>query len=62
MSLTYLKLNGSYIKDLTSSPKEQTFVKGIYYMTNAFGMKSIAEINEDESTLKLLDSLRVDYS
>lgn len=61
LPLSYVKLDGSYILDLENSPDNQVFVQSLTNMVNAFGMQTIAEFVEDETTLKKLRELGVDY-
>jgi len=61
LPLSYVKLDGSYILDLENNPDNQVFVESLTNMVNAFGMQTIAEFVEDETTLKKLRELGVDY-
>lgn len=62
LPLTYVKIDGSYIKDLTRSPEDQVFVEGLSRMVDVFGMKTIAEFVEDKETLEILNQLGVTYA
>lgn len=61
LPLTYVKLDGSYIRNLTKFEDDQVFVKSLAAMITGFGMKTIAEFVEDGSTLDMLDNLGVTY-
>ncbi|BFM06505.1 putative bifunctional diguanylate cyclase/phosphodiesterase [Halioxenophilus aromaticivorans] len=61
LPLTYVKLDGSYIKNITQNPDDQVFVKSLSAMINAFGMKTVAEFVEDENTLAMIQSLGVTH-
>ncbi len=62
LPLKYVKLDGSYIKNLKNHPDNQAFVKSVSEMVRAFGMRTIAEFVEDETTLTMLDALGVTYA
>lgn len=62
LPLRYVKLDGSYIKDLRNHPDNQVFVKSISDMVTAFGMRAIAEFVEDKATLDMLKELGVYYA
>ncbi|PCM44955.1 EAL domain-containing protein [Marinobacter sp. ANT_B65] len=62
LPLSYVKLDGSYILDLDTSPDNQVFVESLTNMVNAFGMQTIAEFVEDEVTLIKLRELGVDFA
>ena len=59
MPLTYVKLDGSYIRHLTDNRDNQIFVESLSRMVNAFGMKTIAEFVEDQPTYEMLGELGV---
>jgi diguanylate cyclase (GGDEF)-like protein/PAS domain S-box-containing protein len=61
LPLSYVKLDGSYIKNLCGNKDDQIFVKCLSEMVSAFGMSTIAEFVEDEETLQLLKQLGVHY-
>lgn len=61
MPLSYVKLDGSYVKELLNSPEDQVFVEGVSKMVQAFGMQTIAEFVGDDATCKRLMELGVSY-
>jgi len=61
LPLTYVKLDGSYIKHLTKNPDDQIFVRSLSAMVSAFGMEVIAEFVEDLETLEMIESLGVTH-
>lgn len=61
LPLSYVKLDGSYIRNLTRNPDDQVFVKSLSAMINAFGMKIIAEFVEDQETLSMVEVLGVSH-
>ena len=62
LPLSYVKLDGSYIKDLENNRDNQVFVESLTNMVNAFGMQTIAEFVEDVETLNKLEELGVAYA
>ncbi|MFI0458108.1 MAG: putative bifunctional diguanylate cyclase/phosphodiesterase, partial [Candidatus Thiodiazotropha endolucinida] len=62
LPLDIVKIDGSFIKNLTTSTKDQVFVKALTEMANALGKDTVAEFVEDEATLKLLTELGVAYA
>ncbi|WP_323751090.1 EAL domain-containing protein [Marinobacter sp.] len=62
LPLSYVKLDGSYILDLSNNPDNQVFVESLTNMVNAFGMQTIAEFVEDAATLDKLQELGVAYA
>ena len=62
LPLSYVKLDGSYIRDLTENKDNQIFVESLSNMVKAFGMRTIAEFVEDKPTMDLLAKLNVDYA
>lgn len=61
MPLSYVKLDGSYVKGLLNSPADQVFVESLSKMVQAFGMQTIAEFVSDEATCQKLLELGVSY-
>jgi EAL domain-containing protein (putative c-di-GMP-specific phosphodiesterase class I) len=61
LPLSYVKLDGSYIRNLTKNPDDQVFVKSLSAMISAFGMKIIAEFVEDRETLDMIEQLGVTH-
>jgi len=62
LPLTYVKLDGSYIRNLIDDKSDQIFVKNLSAMINGFGMETIAEFVENQETLDMLASLNVTYA
>lgn len=61
MPLSYVKLDGVYVKSLLQSNEDQVFVKSLSNMVKAFGMKTIAEFVGDEATCCRLLELGVTF-
>lgn len=58
----YIKIDGSFIRHLSSRPDDQVLVKAIVEIAMAFNKKTIAEQVEDAETLTLLQEYGVDYA
>ena len=62
LPLTYVKLDGSYIKNLHHSVQSRAFIQSVVIMAKAFGMQTIAEFVEDQNILNELVKLNVDFA
>jgi EAL domain-containing protein (putative c-di-GMP-specific phosphodiesterase class I) len=58
----YLKIDGEFIRELTSSHQDQLFVRALVAVAQGMNMKTIAEYVSDEPTMELLRELGVDYA
>ena len=58
----YIKIDGSFIRNLRTRPDDQVFVKAIADIAVAFNKKTIAEQVEDAETLSFLKEIGIDYS
>jgi EAL domain-containing protein (putative c-di-GMP-specific phosphodiesterase class I) len=58
----FLKIDGGFIGALPSSPRDQLVVKALVAMARGMGMGTIAELVEDDATLRLLGRFGVDYA
>lgn len=58
----YLKIDGSFIKDIVSDPIDRTLVDAINKMAHTMGLKTVAEYVESEEILKLLNTMNIDYA
>jgi diguanylate cyclase (GGDEF)-like protein/PAS domain S-box-containing protein len=62
LPLDIVKIDGSFIKNLTTNTKDQVFVKALTEMATALGKETVAEFVEDKPTLKLLTEIGVGYA
>jgi EAL domain-containing protein (putative c-di-GMP-specific phosphodiesterase class I) len=62
LTFDYVKIDGEFIKDLTSSPINQYIVKAIVAIARGIGKRTIAEFVGDEKTLKMLERHGVHYA
>ena len=61
LPVDYLKIDGSFIRDLTRNPVDCHLVKAIVEVARALGKKTVAEYVGDEETLHLLQQFGIDY-
>jgi diguanylate cyclase (GGDEF)-like protein len=62
LPLDYLKIDGDFIRSLTSSVTDQLVVKSMVDIARGMGMKTIAEFVEAPETVAMLREKGVDYS
>jgi diguanylate cyclase (GGDEF)-like protein len=62
LPVEYLKIDGSFIRDLTNSTVDQHLVRAIVTAARALGKKTIAEYVPDSATLSLLADIGVDHA
>ncbi|WP_099188326.1 EAL domain-containing protein [Tepidibacter mesophilus] len=58
----YLKIDGSFIKDINEKEENLYIVKSIANMAKAFKMQTIAEFVENEEILNTIKELKIDYA
>ncbi|HEY2437714.1 MAG TPA: EAL domain-containing protein, partial [Solirubrobacteraceae bacterium] len=62
LPLNYLKIDGDFIRGLTSSLTDQLVVQSMVDIARGMGMKTIAEFVEAPETAVMLHEKGVDYS
>lgn len=62
LPVDYLKIDGSFVCDITRNNVDRSIVEGIVTVGNKIGLPTIAEYVETEETLQLLKSIGVDYA
>ncbi len=62
LDVDYLKIDGSFIKNLPGDPVGQHIVKAIVEMARALNKMTIAEYVTDDATLELVRQIGVDYA
>ncbi len=62
LSIDYLKIDGSLVKDIVSSRLDQTMVSAIADIAKVLNVKTIAEYVENDSILQKLRGLNIDYA
>lgn len=62
LPVDYLKIDGSFVKDIATDSVSRTFVDGINSIGHAMGLKTIAEFVATQDVLEALTELKVDYA
>lgn len=62
LGVDYIKIDGSFVRNLPRSRNDQLFVKAIIDVARGMGIKTIAEFVESEEILGMLRTLGVDYA
>lgn len=62
LDVDYLKIDGSYIKNLHTSPEDRLFVKSLVDLAAGLNIKTVAEFVENEEILDELKKLNVTYA
>ena len=60
-SLDVIKIDGSFVRNLCSTPLDQTIVEAIAKIARSMGASTVAECTEDMETVNLAATLGVDY-
>ena len=60
--MSYVKLDGEFIQNLPRSEVDEHMVKAIVGVSQALGIKTVAESVADEETIGLLQKHHVDYA
>lgn len=61
LPVDYLKIDGSFIKDMLEDPIDRAMVEAINHIGHVMGKKTIGEFVENVQTLEALRSIGVDY-
>ncbi len=62
LPVDYLKIDGSFVRDLSRSAIDRHLVRAIIDVARALGKKTIAEFVSDDDTIELLTEFGVDYA
>ena len=62
LPVDYVKIDGSFIKQLDSNFEDKVFVKALTDVSQSLGKKTIAEFVENEATLEVLKEFGIDYA
>ncbi len=62
LSIDYLKIDGSLVKDIVSSRLDQTMVSSIADIAKVLNVKTIAEYVENDEILDVLKEMNIDYA
>lgn len=58
----YVKIDGSFIRNITEDMDDQVMVKALVEVAQSFGQYTVAEFVETDETIDLLHYLNVDYA
>lgn len=61
LPVDYLKIDGSFIKELNNNKASKVMVEAINHIAAGIGLKTIAEFVENQTILDALRKLKVDY-
>ena len=61
LPVDYLKIDGSFVKDMLVDPIDRAMVKSIYEVAKAIGMETVAEFVESEDILADLRGIGINY-
>jgi len=62
LPVDYLKIDGSFIKELNVNPASKVMVEAINHIAEGIGLKTVAEYVENEHILNSVRDLNVDYA
>jgi len=62
LSVDYLKIDGSFVKDMISDPTCRAIVSAFNQLSHELGMKTVAEFVEDTETEAMLRELGIDFA
>ncbi|MEM7591597.1 MAG: EAL domain-containing protein [Cyanobacteria bacterium P01_A01_bin.83] len=62
LPVDYLKIDGSFIKELNKNAASKVMVEAINHIAEGIGLKTIAEFVENEAILNSVRELKVDYA
>ncbi|MFA7467208.1 MAG: EAL domain-containing protein [Desulfotomaculaceae bacterium] len=61
LPVDYLKIDGSFIKNIDSDPTHRALVQAMHAIAHTLGKKTIAEFIENAAVLQILKELEIDY-
>ncbi|MCC0177077.1 EAL domain-containing protein [Waterburya agarophytonicola K14] len=62
LPVDYLKIDGSFIRELNINPASKVMVEAINHIAEGIGLKTVAEFVENENILNSVRDLNVDYA
>lgn len=62
LPVDYLKIDGSFIKEINTETVTKAMVQAINYLAEAIGVKTIAEFAENQDIVNILKDLHIDYA
>ena len=61
LPVDYLKIEGTFIRNMVNSDVDRIFVKSMVDIAHAMGIKTVAELIEDQDILDVIKEIGVDY-
>ncbi|MCE3232875.1 MAG: yfgF [Rickettsiaceae bacterium] len=61
LPVNIIKIDGSFVRDITHNEKNRFFVKTLMEFSNNFKLKAVAEYVENKETADILKEMNVDY-
>ncbi|QGU33967.1 EAL domain-containing protein [Thermochromatium tepidum] len=61
LPIDYLKIDGSFIKDIVNNPHDQVIVRSFNEIAHFMGKQTVAEFVENAETLSLMRELGIDH-
>jgi EAL domain-containing protein (putative c-di-GMP-specific phosphodiesterase class I) len=62
LPVDFLKIDGAFVRDIETDPIDHAFVETIQRIGQAMGKQTIAEFVENETILRMLDDLGVNFA
>ncbi len=62
LNVDYVKIEGSFIKNMSDDKRDLIMVKNINQMAHEFGLRTIAEFVEDPEVHRILKEMNINYS
>ncbi len=62
LPLDYIKIDGTFIRDIHNSELDQTVVKSVAEIAKVLNIKTVAEFVDSDEALQLLGKLGIDYA
>ncbi|HEX5305329.1 MAG TPA: EAL domain-containing protein [Dyella sp.] len=61
LPVDYLKLDGAFVRQITTSPADAAIVEAMARVASVMGIRTVAEYVDTEATRTLLEQLNIDY-
>jgi diguanylate cyclase (GGDEF)-like protein/PAS domain S-box-containing protein len=62
LPISYLKIDGEFVRDLPDSPADQLIVKALVDVCGGLGIRTVAEYVTDQRTMDIVRDLGVDFA
>jgi EAL domain-containing protein (putative c-di-GMP-specific phosphodiesterase class I) len=61
LNIDYLKIDGSFVRNITHDPQDHAMVKAMHQVGQVMGLRTIAEFVENDDILNALEEIGIDY-